>query len=77
MDLTRYVGLSGQKFGGKFYIGAGISGQKQHMYGIKDTDIIIAINEDINQPIFAESDYGIVGDMYEIVPLLTEALKNL
>ncbi|MFP5527020.1 acyl-CoA dehydrogenase family protein [Peptococcus simiae] len=77
MDLTRYVGLSGQKFAGQFYLGAGISGQKQHMYGIKDTRVIVAINDDPHAPIFAQCDYGIVGDMYEIIPLLTEALEAL
>lgn len=77
MDLTRYVGLSGQKFKGQFYLGAGISGQKQHMMGVKEASTIIAINRDEKEPIFNSADYGIVGDMYEIIPLLIEALKKL
>lgn len=77
MELNRYIGISGQKFKGKFYLGAGISGQKQHVMGLKDADIVVAVNWDENEPIFNSADYGIVGDMYEILPLLIEGFKQL
>lgn len=75
MDLSHYVGVSGRKFGGKVYIGFGISGQKQHMLGLKDADTVIFVNWDEKEPGFASADLGVVGDMYEIVPLLTKALQ--
>lgn len=76
LPLDRYVGVSGQKFKGSFYIAIGISGQVQHLIGIRDAKIITAINIDEKAPIFSEVDYGIVGDLYEIVPILDNVLKN-
>jgi alkylation response protein AidB-like acyl-CoA dehydrogenase len=76
MSLDRYVGVSGQKFKGSFYMAIGISGQIQHLIGIRDAKIITAINIDEKAPIFSQADYGIVGDLYEIVPLLSKILKN-
>jgi len=76
LPLDRYVGISGQKFKGSLYFAIGISGQVQHIRGILDSKIIVAINTDEKAPIFSHSDYGIVGDLYEIVPLLTQVLKN-
>jgi electron transfer flavoprotein alpha subunit/rubredoxin len=74
VPLNRYVGMSGQKFTGNLYIACGISGAKQHLKGIKDASTIVAINKNSNAPIFRNCDYGIIGDVNEILPLLTEAL---
>lgn len=74
VSLDRYVGMSGQKFTGNLYIACGISGATQHLKGIKDASTIVAINKNGNAPIFKNCDYGIVGDVNEVLPLLAEAL---
>ena len=76
VPLDRYVGMSGQKFRGNLYIALGISGANQHLRGIKDATTIVAINNKANAPIFKNADYGIVADMHEIMPLLTEAFET-
>ena len=76
VPLDRYVGMSGQNFKGNLYIGVGVSGAGQHLKGIRDASTIVAINTSKNAPIFANADYGIVGDFKEVLPLLIAELDN-
>lgn len=76
VPLDRYVGMSGQKFLGNLYIACGISGAIQHLKGLRDASTIVAINKNANAPIFKNCDYGIVGDVNEVLPLLTAALDT-
>lgn len=73
----RYIGISGQKVKPDLYLGVGVSGQVQHISGMREAKVVVAINKDENAPIFEASDYGIVGDLYEVLPLLTQELKQL
>lgn len=70
-----YIGLSGIRIKPRIYFGLAVSGQIQHTVGIRDSQIIVAINKDSKAPIFSDCDYGIVGDMFEVVPLITAALE--
>lgn len=76
LPVEHYIGISGAIIKPKLYISMGVSGQIQHVYGVKDSKVIVAVDKNENAPIFEAADYGIVGDMYEIIPALTERLKT-
>ena len=76
LPVERYVGISGHTVKPELYLAAGISGQIQHMVGARESKVIVAINNDEHAPIFESADYGVVGDLYEVLPLLTAAVKK-
>lgn len=74
MPAERYLGVSGATIKPDLYLAIGISGQVQHMVGVNGAKVIVAVNKDKNAPIFAHADFGVVGDLYQVLPELAKSL---
>lgn len=76
LPRDRYLGVSGQHIAPRLYVAVGVSGQLQHLAGVRSAETIVAINSDPKAPVLAEADYALVGDLYELVPAITAALEQ-
>ena len=72
----RHIGLSGKRVRPKLYLAIGISGQIQHLVGMRDSRLVVSVNIDPNAPMMKESDYAVPADLYKFIPELIEALKK-
>lgn len=75
MPKSLYLGVSGRMISPKVYFAVGISGQMQHMIGVHNADVIVAVNKDRNAPVFDQADFGLVADLHEALPALVEKLS--
>ena len=75
LPKNTYLGVSGRMVSPKVYFAVGISGQMQHMIGVHNADVVVAVNKDQNAPVFAQADYGLVADLHEALPALVEKLS--
>ena len=76
LPKTRQVGKSGMTVKPKLYVAVGISGAPEHLEGMRGAELIVAVNSDANAPIFNVAHYGVVGDLFDVLPLLTEKIKS-